>query len=80
MDRSKSFKLLGYDLAEVHGPYFIRPLQVLCDGLQGMLTPRWHLIPLLDFRDPCCPMLTEFVYVFWKFLTILTLVSLILVF
>ena len=48
-------------------------------GQQGMLTPPWHLIPPLVFRGPCCPMLTEFVYVFWTFLTILTLVSLILI-
>ena len=49
-------------------------------GQQGMLTPPWHLIPLFVFRGPCCPMFTEFVYVFWTFLTISTLVSLILVF
>ena len=46
----------------------------------SMLTPPWHLIPPLVFRGPCCPMLTEFVYVFWTFLTILTLVSLILIY
>ena len=48
-------------------------------GQQGMLTSPWHLIPPLDFRDPCCPMLTEFVNMFWTFLTILTSVSLIFV-
>ena len=49
-------------------------------GQQGMLTPPpWHLIPPLDFRGPCCPMITEFVYVFWAFLKISTVVSLILV-
>ena len=42
-----------------------------------MPNPPWHLILPLVFRGPCCPMLTEFVYVVWIFLTILTLVSLI---
>ena len=32
------------------------------------------------FRGPFCPMLTRFVYLFWAFLAILTLVSLILVY
>ena len=35
--------------------------------------------PTSCFRGPCCPMLTEFIYVFAAFLTISTLVSLILV-
>ena len=39
-------------------------------GQQGMLISPWHLMQPLDFRGPCCPMLTEFVYMFLMFLTI----------
>lgn len=45
-------------------------------GQQGMLNPPWHPIPPLDFRGPCCPLLI----LFWTFLTIFFLVSLILVY
>ena len=51
-----------------------------CDRSAGDVYSSMALISPLDFIGPCCPMLTEFVCVSWTFLTIFTLVSLILVY